>query len=287
MSAVVHVTARESAIAGTWYPGSAPALRRTVEGYLAQVEPTPLPGKPLALVSPHAGYAYSGPTAAHAYAQIPGHTYTRVLLIGPLHRPIWGSRLGVFMAPAEDAYRTPLGDVPVDRDFIAELGKRVALTVVRHDQEHSLEIELPFLQVALAGFTLVPIMAGEHITDPGALGHIERLAGAIAELCADGSTLLVASTDLTHLDNYAEVVRIDRKLVELVAAFDVDGLAAALQAEQVQACGAVGLVTVLRAAQKLGARGAQVLAYTSSGDVTGNKRPGTYTVGYLAAAAYA
>jgi MEMO1 family protein len=287
MSAVGNVTVRESAIAGTWYPGSAPALRRTVEGYLAQVEPTRLPGKPLALVSPHAGYAYSGPTAAHAFAQIQGHAYTRVLLIGPLHRPIWGSRLGAFMAPAEEAYRTPLGDVPVDRDFLAELGKRVTLTVVRHDEEHSLEIELPFLQVALAGFTLTPIMAGEHIADPGALAHIERLAGAIAELCADGSTLLVASTDLTHLDNYAEVVRIDRKLVDLVAAFDVDGLAAALQAEQVQACGAVGLVTVLLAAQKLGARGAQVLAYTSSGDVTGNKRPGTYTVGYLAAAAYA
>ena len=130
-------------------------------------------------------------------------------------------------------------------------------------------------------------MAGEHISDPGAVGHIERLAGALAALCADGATLLVASTDLSHLDNYADVVRIDRRLVDLVAAFDVDGVIAALQAGQVQACGAVGLATVLRAAQKLGAGGAQVLAYAASGDVTGNKRPGTYTVGYLAAAAYA
>lgn len=295
MSAIGNAAVRESAIAGTWYPGSAAALRRTVEGYLAQVEPVPLPGKPLALVSPHAGYAYSGPIAAHAYAQVQSQTYSRVLLIGPLHRPIWGSRLGAFMVPGEDAYRTPLGDVSIDRAFIAELGKRLALTAVRHDQEHSLEIELPFLQVALdnvparggKGFSLVPIMAGEHITDPGATGHVERLAGAIAELCADGETLLVASTDLSHLDNYADVVRIDRMLVDLVAAFDVDGVASALQAGQVQACGAVGLVTVLRAAQKLGARGAQVLAYAASGDVTGNKRPGTYTVGYLAAAAYA
>jgi AmmeMemoRadiSam system protein B len=294
MSAIEHAAVRESAIAGTWYPGSAPALRRTVEGYLAQVEPVLLPGRPLALVSPHAGYAYSGPTAAHAYAQLQGQTYSRVLLIGPLHRPIPGSRLGAFMVPGEDAYRTPLGDVPIDRAFIAELGKRVTLTAVQHDQEHSLEIELPFLQVALdnpsarrgTGFSVVPIMAGEHISDPGAAAHIERLAGALAALCADGETLLVASTDLSHLDNYADVVRIDRRLVDLVAAFDVEGMISALQAGQVQACGAVGLAVVLRAAQKLGARGAQVLAYAASGDVTGNKRPGTYTVGYLAAAAY-
>jgi len=150
MSSSGNAMVRESAIAGTWYPGSAPALRRAVEGYLDRVHPAELPGRVLALVSPHAGYAYSGPTAAHAYSQVSGASYARVVLIGPLHRPLWGSRLGAFMVPAEDAYRTPLGDVPIDRDFITELGKRVQLTTVRGDQEHSLEIELPFLQVALA-----------------------------------------------------------------------------------------------------------------------------------------
>ncbi len=279
-------TIRESAIAGTWYPGSATALRRTIEGYLAQVKPATLPGKVLALVCPHAGHTYSGPTAGHAYAQVAGAGFHRVVLLGPLHRPIWGSRLGPFMVPAEDAYATPLGAVPVDRAFIAELGRRVPLTTVRGDQEHSLEIQLPFLQVALERFNLVPIMLGEHITDPGAAARLNALAAALAEL-ADDETLLIASTDLTHLDNYADVVRIDRKLVELVAAFDVDALAAALAAEQVQACGAAGLVAVLSAAKKRGATGAQVLAYATSGDVTGNKRPGTYCVGYLAAAAYA
>jgi hypothetical protein len=129
-------------------------------------------------------------------------------------------------------------------------------------------------------------MAGEYIGDPGTPARIEQLAGALAEMCADGTSLLVASTDLTHLDNYAEVVRIDRALLALVDAFDVAGLSAALQAERVQACGAVGLVTVLRVAQMLGARHAQVLAYAASGDVTGNKRPGIYCVGYLAAAVY-
>jgi hypothetical protein len=281
---------RPSAIAGAWYPGSAPVLRRTIEGYLDQVEPVALPGRLLALVCPHAGYAYSGPTAAHAYAQLrptPAESspVSRVVLLGPLHKPVWGGRLGAFMVPAENAYRTPLGDVPIDRTFIDALGRQTGLTPVRRDEEHSLEILLPFLQVTLGHFSLVPIMLGEHISDPRAQAHVDELAAALAGL-ADASTLLVASTDLSHLDNYADVVRIDRRLVELVAAFDVDALAAALEEERVQACGATGLITVLRACQKLGALGARVLAYAASGDVTGDKRPGVYTVGYLAAAVY-
>ena len=278
---------RPPAIAGAWYPGSEPALREAIEGYLDPIRPAELPGRVTALICPHAGYAYSGPTAAHAYAQVrasPG-AFRRVVLMGPLHRPIWGSRLGAFMVPAEDAYHTPLGDVPLDRAFIDALGRKVTLSPVRGDQEHSLEIQLPFLQVVLGGFSMVPIMLGEHIAEPGAAARVEGLATALAEL-ADEGTLFVASTDLSHMDQYAEVVRTDRRLVELVAAFDVDGLSAALQAEQVQACGATGLVAALRTTQKSGARGAQPLAYAASGDVTGDKRPGTYTVGYLAAAVY-
>ena len=281
---------RPSAIAGTWYPGSAPVLRRTIEGYLDQVQPVALPGRLLALVSPHAGYAYSGPTAAHAYAQLrvtPAELSLtrRVVLLGPLHRPVWGSRLGAFMVPSEDAYRTPLGDVPLDRTFINALGRETSLTPIRMDEEHSLEIQLPFLQVALGEFSLVPIMLGQHISDPHAAVQVDKLAAALAGL-ADAGTLLVASTDLSHLENYADVVRTDRQLVDLVAAFDVDGLAEALAEEEVQACGATGLIAVLRACQKLGAVGARVLCYAASGDVTGDKRPGVYTVGYLAAAVY-
>jgi AmmeMemoRadiSam system protein B len=285
---------RPSAIAGTWYPGTAGTLRRTVESYLDQVEPVALPGRLLALVSPHAGYAYSGPTAAHAYALLRskpaavsnGIPFQRVVLLGPLHRMIRGSQLGPFMVPSESAYNTPMGDVPLDRAFIAALGERVDLTPVQMDEEHSLEIQLPFLQVTLGSFSAVPIMLGQHISEPGAPARVERLAAALAEI-ADEGTLLVASTDLSHLNNYGDVVRIDRRLVDLVRAFDVEELSAELQAERVQACGASGLVTALLAARKLGAKGTEVLAYAASGDVTGDKRPGTYCVGYLAAAVYA
>ncbi len=306
---------RPSAIAGRWYPGDAGALRREVAGFLAQVAPVELPGPLLGLVVPHAGYAYSGPTAARAFAQVRGSGFKRVVLLGPLHRPIWGSRLGSFMAPDATAYRTPLGDVPIDREFLQALDARVGLTTVHGDEEHALEIELPFLQVALGDFSLVPIMMGDHIADPHAAERAGRLAAAVADagyqkLDAGSQspvpsiqspvpspqspvsgiqypdTLLVASTDLSHLEDYGAVRRTDERLVDLVNAFDVDGLREALVRGTVQACGAMGLVTVLEACRLLGARGASVLEYTTSGDVTGQRAPGVYTVGYLAAAIY-
>ncbi|OQA42257.1 MAG: hypothetical protein BWY52_02265 [Chloroflexi bacterium ADurb.Bin325] len=276
-------TLRPSAIAGAWYPGSAPALRRAVEEYLGQASRAELPGELLALVSPHAGYAYSGPTAGHAFAQVRGAAFERVILLGPLHRPIRGSAVGSFMVPAEDAYSTPLGDVPLDRAFIARLGAEVELTPVRRDEEHALEIELPFLQVALGSFALVPMMLGDYIGTRGTVERLERLAHALAALWEPG-TLIVVSTDLSHLDDYADVVRTDRRLLDLVQAFDVAGLIAALAREQVQACGASGLVAAFRAAQQLGATAARVLHYTNSGDVTGRRAAGVYTVGYMAAA---
>jgi len=145
---------------------------------------------------------------------------------------------------------------------------------------------LPFLQVALDRFRLVPIMLGEHISHPAAAGRATRLSEALAEL-VDEETLLVCSTDLSHMDNYADVIRTDRRLVDLLNAFDLDGVRAALQSEQVQACGATGLFVLAETCERLGARGAKVLQYTSSGDVTGDKRPGAYTVGYLAAVIHA
>jgi AmmeMemoRadiSam system protein B len=137
----------------------------------------------------------------------------------------------------------------------------------------------------LPQFRLVPLMLGDTIADPGAPARLEQLAAALAALWTP-DTLIIVSTDLTHDDDYAEVVRRDRRLAELAAAFDVPGLTRALVAEQVQACGATGLVAAFRAAETLGAKGATVLAQTTSGDVTGRREPGAYTVGYLAAAIY-
>jgi len=154
---------RPSAVAGRWYPGSPDVLRLEIERFFASAPLIELPGRILGLVAPHAGYAYSGSTAATAFVQVRGAPFQRVVLLGPLHRPIWGSKLGPFMVSGEEAYQTPLGDIPVDHAFIEELGRHVVLTTVQSDAEHALEIELPFLQVALGPFTLFPIMLGEHI----------------------------------------------------------------------------------------------------------------------------
>ena len=165
------------------------------------------------------------------------------------------------------------------------------LTRVQGDTEHSLEIQLPFLQVALAEpFVVVPIMLGEHIAEPGAAQRLNGLATALADLVqaaeAEHSekTLLVASTDLSHLGQLCRRSSYRPPTGRSGGALRRPELAEALAAERIQACGATGLVTALEVARRLGAVGTAALAYAASGDVTGDKRPGTYTVGYLAAA---
>jgi AmmeMemoRadiSam system protein B len=277
-----HPLIRPSAIAGRWYPGNPEILRLDIERYFSAAPLRSSTGRIYGLVAPHAGYSYSGPTAGRAFAQIRGADIHRVVLLGPLHRPVRGARLAPFMIPREAAYRTPLGDVPVDHAFLKSLGERIPLGEVAGDEEHALEIELPFLQVALGNFAVAPIMLGEHIAEQGATQRARSLVAALAAL-VDPRTLLVASTDLSHMEAYEAVIRTDSQLVDLVAAFDVEGVEDALARETVQACGATGLSVVLHVCRALGAKGAEVLRYTSSGDVTGDRRPGVYTVGYMAA----
>ena len=268
---------RPSLIAGQWYPGSATELQHTIEGYLAQVEGTDLPGEPVALVSPHAGYAYSGQTAAYAYSQVRGKSYDAVAVISPLHRV----PLGRFAVTDADAYATPLGEVSVDHVLVDALGERVPIIRVGYDGEHSLEIQLPFLQVALGRFRLLPVMVGASSFDAG-----RQLGEALAQLLDKKSALLVASTNLHHIDNYQQVVRRDQVVVDAVGSFELDQVREALSPRDCTVCGRIPVYAVLTAAKALGASGAEVLYHTNSGDVTGVRTPGQYTVGYMAAAIY-
>jgi len=274
---------RRSVIAGSWYPGTQAGLTRTVDDYLGRVAAEPLvPGQLIGLVSPHAGYAYSGPTAAYAYHQLQGRTVDTVVLMGPSHRA-W---VGDYAVSSEDAYETPLGVVPLDGDFIAALAKRVPLTRIQRDAEHSLEIQLPFLQRQLAGFRLVPIMMS---ADDPAIAR--QLAGALVEIIGGepqrrGRTLLVASSDLHHIENYDQVIRRDQRVVDAAAAYDLEALTGVLMDRQSTVCGRMPILTVFHAAQALGADQARVLHHTTSGDVTGDREPGQYTVGYMAVALY-
>jgi AmmeMemoRadiSam system protein B len=274
---------RQSVIAGSWYPGQPDALRRTLAGYLADAEKVELEGELKALISPHAGYAYSGPTAAYAYKQLEdGPAFETVTILSPVHQ----AYLGRFAVTRAGYYETPLGLVEVDAELVEALGKEVTLNRVGFDGEHSLEIQLPFLQQVLGTFTLLPVMLGESLTSGRGLAACRELSAALAKLLGDRKALIVASTDLSHLYDYNNVVRHDRVMVELVERFDVEVLARALMEGRCHACGGAPVVTALLAAQALGANRAKVLHYTNSGDVTGNRRPGSYTVGYMAAAIY-
>lgn len=282
MSAPGSRTTRRSVIAGSWYPGSERSLARTVDDYFAHADQPPVAGELLGLVSPHAGYAYSGQTAAYAYRQLQGRQVDTVVVMGPSHRA-W---VGDYAASVEDAYETPLGLVPLDHAFVEELAGRVSLRRVQGDAEHSLEIQLPFLQRQLAEFRLVPIMMSAD--EPQAA---QRLASALVEvirrrLTEGQHTLLVASSDLHHIENYDEVVLHDQAVVDAIAAFDLPTLTSLLMAPHCSVCGRMPILTMLHAAKALGADAVKVLHHTNSGDVTGERRAGQYTVGYMAAAAY-
>ncbi len=281
---------RRSVIAGTWYPGTEQSLARAVDGYLAQADRAPgtgepVPGELLALISPHAGYAYSGQTAAHAYHQLQSREVKTVVLLGPSHRA-W---VGDYATNDVDAYETPLGLVPLDRGFIIALDERVSLPRLRRDEEHSLEIQLPFLQRQLGDFQLVPILMNAE--DPAAA---QRLAKSLAEVvqqrsCGNhscGRHLLVASSDLHHIDDYEKVVRRDEPVVEAIAAYDLSVLTPLLMAPDCSVCGRMPILTVLHAARNLGADAVRILQHTNSGEVSGQRRSGTYTVGYMSAAIY-
>jgi len=275
-------TTRHSVIAGSWYPGTERSLARAVDDYLAHVDQPPVAGELLGLVSPHAGYAYSGQTAAYAYRQLQGQQVDTVVLMGPSHRA-W---VGDYAVSVEDTYETPLGPVPLDHDFSKGLAEHVPLRRIQGDMEHSLEIQLPFLQRQLGEFRLVPILMS--VDDPAAA---QRLAVTLAEVIRQRAgkgerAFLVASSDMHHIDNYDEVVRRDQRVVEAIAAYDLERLTSLLMAPACSVCGRMPILTMLHAARALGADAVEVLHHTNSGDVTGQRQSGQYTVGYMAAAVY-
>jgi AmmeMemoRadiSam system protein B len=257
-------------------------LAHAVDDYLARVEQPHVAGELVGLISPHAGYSYSGQTAAYAYSQLQGQKVDTIVLMGPSHRA-W---VGDYAVSAEDAYETPLGLVLLDRGFVDDLTGRLFVRRIDGDVEHSLEIQLPFLQRQLGEFRLVPIMMSAD--DPIVA---RQLAAALAEVARERSaagerTILVASSDLHHIDNYDDVVRRDQPVVDAIAAYDLERLTVLLMARDCSVCGRMPILTVLHATKALGADAIQVLHHTNSGDVTGQRWPGQYTVGYMAAAVY-
>jgi MEMO1 family protein len=276
-------TVRQPVIAGSWYPGTERALSRTVDEYLGSVEPRPVPGRLLGLIAPHAGYAYSGQTAAHAYRQLEGRQVDTVVLLGPSHRT-W---VGDYATSGEGAYATPLGEVPLDEEFVEALAQHHLLRRIQSDAEHSLEIQLPFLQRELGSFRLVPILMSAD--DPKVA---QELATSLAKVALDRygeapeRILFVASSDLHHIEDYQQVALLDARVCEALAALNLEALTERLMAPESSVCGRMPILTVVHTACALGADTARILHHTNSSEVSGERRRGQYTVGYTAAAIY-
>lgn len=271
---------REPAVAGAFYPADAKALGVMVDGFLARAEKTSVADPVVAIVSPHAGYPFSGPVAAYSYAPLKGRKISRVVVIAPSHYEAFD-----FVAAYDgDAYRTPLGDVPVDKEFVKQLAR--ATPVVRISDrghassgrggEHALEVELPFLQRVLGDFKLVPLVMGDQDLET------ERALGlALAKLIQTPDTLIVASSDLSHYHPQPDAAQMDGKMLKALEAWDYRALSLNFQGRVWEACGGGPIIATMIAAEKLGAKRAQVLKYATSGDTGGDRQR---VVGYAAVA---
>lgn len=276
---------RASPIAGTWYPGSPEELQETVDGFLARAKYYSTNDELIALISPHAGYPYSGQTAAYAYRQLTARQYDSVVLMGPSHYDDFGP----FAVSAKKYYATPLGAIELDHELIGALAGKLSIARVTQDREHSLEIQLPFLQRVLGDFKLVPIMISLpfYIVGEDALAPCQQLANALSDLAKSRRVLFVASSDLSHLPDYNAVKKFDARTDELVGAYDIPELVRYMwQGGECRACGDAPIVTALLAAKALGADRVRVLHRTNSGDVTGERERAPYVVGYMAAGVY-
>ncbi len=265
---------RRSTIAGSWYPGSPERLAEMVDRFLADAGGGRVKGELVGLIAPHAGYQYSGQVAAHAYAELKGRDFDSAVVIAPSHR----AYVGEFAVTSYSYYETPLGLVPVDGELVAQLSGLIEISRTDENLEHSLEIQLPFLQRTLGEFALLPIVMGEQ-----SLASAQSLSAALAQVMAGRKALLVASTDLSHFYDYRTAVDLDKKVISRIDAFDPEGLAQDLASHKCEACGGGPVVAAMLAARQLGADKAQVLEYKNSGDITGDM---FRVVGYAAAALY-
>lgn len=270
--------ARPSPLAGTWYEANPQSLARTVDGYLNQAELPDLPGEVIAVVAPHAGLLYSGAVAGYSFATLRGAAPERVAVISPMHH-LYNHSL---LTSAHNAYQTPLGDVPVDAEGVANLdaclGDKLGfgLTSIANDPEHAVEIELPFLQRAIkTGFQLLPVMMRSQTPQ---VAH--AMGAALAETLRGQNALLVASTDLSHFYTQQIAKQLDTAMLAQVEAFSPEGVFEVEQRGEGQACGIGALAAVLWAARALGADTVKLLRHATSGDVTGDFRR---VVGYGAA----
>ncbi|MFP4192369.1 MAG: AmmeMemoRadiSam system protein B [Candidatus Hydrogenedentota bacterium] len=264
------IVTRKPAVAGQFYPGDPGRLRSVVRKCLQQADVEPAPEQAAALIAPHAGYPFSGPSAAYAYKRVEGKRPERVILVGCSHRYAI-EKASVF---GRGVFDTPVGAFPIDEAFASEV---IHLTgngpAEPHRLEHSLEVQLPFLEAVIGVVPIVPILFGA----PPSQWHAEfgqRLAGMV-----DKDDLLVISTDLSHFLNEEDANAIDRRSVQAVLEQDWQAFSEGVAAGRYSMCGATAVVAGMAYAQALDARQWRWLDYRTSAQATGDR---TRVVGYAA-----
>jgi len=266
---------RPSILAGTWYPKNPEKLKNMIQRYLDNVEMPFIRGRIFGLICPHAGYMYSGQTAAYGYKQLIQREIDVVAILCPMHH--YGP--GNYIVNGDIAYETPLGDVTINRHLLDRLRTYVKIEEMFFDQEHAIEIQLPFLQSVLDNFTILPIMIGHNDVN-----DVESIVSGLVEVLHDQRALLIASSDMHHMNDYDAVKSNDAVIVDAFMTYNLSNIRNALSAPGCSVCGRVPVSIILEAAKRLGAITVQVLNQTNSADVIGSYIPGQYTVGYLSAA---
>ena len=267
---------RKAAVAGSFYPGNERDLKKDINKYLDSSVKSDVENEIFALIVPHAGYVYSAPVAASAYKLLKEISPDSIIILAPSHRASFKGA-SVF---AEGIYETPLGPINLMTDFSKALLEKPYFGFMQeaHQSEHSLEVQIPFIQVLMPDVSICPIVMGS--TDLNICTSIGRSIGDLIS-AQKGKTLIIISTDLSHFHPYDEAVKIDGALIDLLEKFDEVELSRALDVGKAEACGHAPLVAGMHASKIVGATKAEIIEYRNSGDTAGTRDS---VVGYLSAA---
>jgi AmmeMemoRadiSam system protein B/AmmeMemoRadiSam system protein A len=263
---------RRPAVAGQFYPADGDELARMVDAMLASVEPLEAGGarlEPIALIVPHAGYVFSGQVAAHAFKQIEGLDYEAIVIIGPNHQDPTFRDVSIY---ARGVFETPLGPVPIDEELaqaLIEADERIVFDRNVHRDEHSIEVELPFLQRVCPSCKMVPIVVGEP-----SMENCEALAEALVKVLSGKHALIIVSSDMSHYPAYEDAVRADRATLAAIETLDPQAVLDTIEKQMRQGvpnlhtclCGQGPVIATMMAAKRLGADRVMVLKYANSGD---------------------
>jgi len=269
---------RTPAVAGMFYPKEEDELKSSIrDSFLHSYGPGKLPPsesskKIYGVICPHAGYAYSGPIAAHSYYAMSSEKYALFVIVGPNH---WG--IGCSVASMKECkWQTPLGNVEVDSESSVELNKIsgvIELDFYSHTREHSLEVQIPMLQEVYSHqFKIVPIiLINQDYTT------VKQVGSAIAKIAKRKKAVIIGSSDLTHYEENSVAHKQDKLLIEPILKLDLDDFYRVLQENQVSACGYGAIASTMLACKELGATQGTLLKYATSGDIAGDM---TSVVGY-------